>query len=218
MHTHTPLRIGIADDHGIIRAGLRLILESEEDIEVIFEAGTVHETLERLREHASRCDLLILDIDFEENLSGINILKRVRDVYPGLKILILTVSVEERHFRQAMSEGADGYLLKKDLNEDLIGAVRRLCAGGVFITPNVSYLKVADGGREDRRIRLLSEREVEIIRLTARGLTGRKIGSLLGISERTVGNHKQRIYKKLQLSNVAALIDFARRNGLLDGP
>ncbi len=207
------LRIGLADDHDLVRTGFKLLIESEPDLRVIFEAGTLLEIRARLETHGAHCDLLVLDVDFEESRNGLDALKEIKGSHPRVKVLLLTISNEEKYFRQGMALGADGYLLKKDMGGNLIHAIRRLCSGGVFVTPNASSLRVSrDVSSPAYR---LSERELEVVRLMGSGLTSREIGESLGISERTVDNHKQRIYRRLGMKNAPALISFAKQSGII---
>ncbi|MGH9459159.1 MAG: response regulator [Thermoanaerobaculia bacterium] len=207
------MRILIADDHAIFREGLRLVIrESGMQCEV-GEAGDGDGLLEKVRDHD--WDVLILDISFPGK-SGLELLREVKAIRPRLPVLVLSMHAEEQYAVRALRSGASGYLMKESASDELLTAVDRIARGGRYLTPRVAEALAAEiaGEGTDDPHRLLSDRELEVLRLTARGTTPTEIASILGISIKTVSTYKSRILQKLGLDNTAQIIHYAIEHGL----
>lgn len=208
-------RIVTADDHILFRSGLRGIIESEAGLEVIGEAGDGVELLKLL--HAMTPDLVIVDISMP-NMRGIEALREIRKLYPEVKVLVLTMHRDMSYLHQAITAGADGYLLKEDADPDLFLAIERIRQGKIYVSPHLSEGMIEDWAqirRGDARTSLqpevLTPREKEIIKLIADGKSSKEIGNLLFISIRTVERHRANIMDKLQIRKTADLVKYAIR-------
>ena len=216
-----PIRILIADDHAIVRSGLRVLLESMPDIEVAGEAGTGQETIDQVA--SLRPDILLLDIAMP-GLNGLEAARQIREQAPQVRIIVLTMYDDEAYLRQFLEVGAAGYVLKRAADTELVDAIRAVHRGESFISPSLtgrlidSYLKrpaalnASEGGAE------LSARETEVLRLVALGNTSQQIADQLYISVNTVETHRAHIMEKLGLRGRAQLVRYAIANGLLGGP
>lgn len=211
------IRILIADDHGVMRAGLRAMLEDEADIEVVGEAASGEEALLLAGKLAP--DVLLLDIGLP-GIDGVETTRRVRKSFPKVQILILTVYEEESLLRAAIDAGAAGYIIKRAVEEELLSAIKAVSRGDMYIHPSITRLllkdlspsiKVKTGG-----FQLLTPRERELIAYIVRGFTNRQIAETLFISVRTVEGHRASLLNKLGLKNRVELIEFAEKNGLID--
>ncbi len=206
-------RVVIADDHAIVREGLRRILEGQEGIEVTGEAVNGHEALERVR--AGGFDLLLLDLSMPGK-SGIELIKQVRDEAPRLRILVLTMHEEDQYAVRAIRAGAQGYLTKESAPAQLVSAIRRIAEGRPYISPNVAEqlaLEVMSGSGEAPH-KLLSDREFEIFQLLVGGRSVSEIALQLHLSVKTVSTHKTRILQKMSAQSVADLVRYSIRHRL----
>jgi two-component system response regulator NreC len=212
------LRLLLADDHTLMRHGLRRLLEDHTDWEVVAEVGdgrsAVHETL------SLRPDIAILDIGMPL-LNGIEATAQIVRRLPTMRILILSMHCDEAYVTQAIKAGARGYLLKDSAGPELIGAVAALAAGKSFFSPAVATLmlddyvrRLADKGITDR-YDALSEREREVFQLVAEGKSSKDIATLLTISSTTVETHRAHILQKLDVHNTAELVLYAVRKGVI---
>lgn len=208
-------RIMIAEDHGLVRQGIKKLLSEIPYIEVIGEASDGGELLEMLKE--STPDLVILDISMP-HLNGIETAVKIKDNFPQIKILFLTMYGEREYFDQAISTGAEGYLLKADISDELEKAIATIMGGNHYISPLLyKNLNLADllfsKFREDLGKKAaetsISPREREVIKLIAEGNTSRQIGEKLFISERTVHRHRANIMKKLGLKKTIEVVKYA---------
>lgn len=209
-----PLRVVLADDHAMVRQGIRQFLEEEDDIAVVAEAADGRTALRLVAEH--RPDVAILDIQMPEG-SGIEATREIRARFPDTRILILTAYDDDPYIFALLRAGADGYILKTAGAEDLVRAVRMVAAGQMALSPDVAR-KVVRQVAERRPAEAaceeaLSEREVEVLRLTARGLSNKEIGRSLGLSPRTVQGHLANIYSKLGVSSRTEAVTVALRRG-----
>jgi DNA-binding NarL/FixJ family response regulator len=211
-------RILIADDHAIVRSGLRLIIDAQEDLEVVGEAATGEETVEKAT--SLRPDILLLDIAMP-GLNGLDAARLIRQQAAEVRIIVLTMYDDEAYLRQFLEMGTAGYVLKKAADTELLDAIRAVQRGEPFIYPSLmaqlieSYLKqpaapTAREGSED-----LSPREVEVLRLVALGHTSQQISDDLLISVNTVETHRAHIMEKLGLRGRAQLVRYALAKGLL---
>ena len=215
----SPIRVLIAEDHAIVREGVRLILEAQPDIEVIGETTTGREAIARALE--LRPDVVCMDISMPD-IDGLEATRRIKEACPEVNILALTVHESDEYFFQMLRAGASGYVLKGAASSDLVTALRFVARGEVFLYPTVAkklvndYLTRAQGGEEDDLYRSLTRREREVLALIGEGLTNREIAERLVISVSTVQTHYSHIIEKIGLSNRAELIKYAIRHGLID--
>lgn len=196
----------IVEDHPVVRSGIRMLLTEEGDINVIAEASNGREALQTLE--TIKPDLLLLDISMPE-VNGLEVTQHVREKYPTMPILILTMHEDERYFFQLLRAGATGYIVKGAAPNDLVSAVRAVAAGQAYLYPSLARLLAKEPDT------VLSARELEVLQLTAQGLTAREVGKKLSISSNTVERHRANIMSKLGVSNRAELIRYAIRRGLL---
>ena len=214
-----PIRVLLADDHGILRAGLRALLGGEADMEVVGEAADGEEAVERATELDP--DVVVLDIAMPR-LDGLEATRRIRDRGLHAKVLILTVHAEERYLLPVLRAGGAGYVQKSGADTDLLDAIRTVARGDAFLYPGATRLLLADYlGREGEgrdRGRDLSERERQVLALTAEGYSAQEIGDRLILSPKTVETYRERAMHKLGLRRRADLVHFALRSGLLQSP
>lgn len=211
-----PIRVALCDDHGVVRSGLRHILDDEDDIVVVGDAGNAEDAVAIAR--AERPDVFVMDLGLP-GTGGITATRQVREASPSTVVLILTVHDDVGYLRKAFDAGASGYLVKEAADVELVQAVRTVAAGGQYVHPSLgaallapetAHPKLAGPGGE------LSEREQEVLRLIALGLTNAEIGERLYVSVRTVETHRAHIHQKLNLKTRAELVGFARDAGLLE--
>jgi DNA-binding NarL/FixJ family response regulator len=207
------LRILIADDHGLVRRGARAILHSRPGWRVVGEAANGREAVEKaieLRPHVA-----VIDIGMPE-LDGVEVARQIRAAVPDTKVLMLTMHESDQMVRRALAAGAHGYVLKSDLTEILPKAVKVVSEGKRFMTPKVSEI-VVQGFLKTRgqHQQSATPREIEILRLLAKGKANKQIAALLGIAVRTVETHKAKVMLKLGLHSIADLIHYAIREGLV---
>ncbi len=228
MATPTPrtvnddaIRVLIVDDHALFRRGLQMVLENEADIDVVGEASDGHEAAERAE--LTTPDVVLMDVRMPKR-SGIEATRAIKDVLPSTKILMLTISDEEADLYEAIKAGASGYLLKEISIEEVAGAVRSVHAGQSLISPSMASKLLVEFAamvkRRDDRNQLpgpnLTERELQVLKLVAKGQNNRDIGEALFISENTVKNHVRNILDKLHLHSRMEAVVYAVREKLLD--
>jgi two-component system, NarL family, response regulator NreC len=207
----SPITIVIADDHQVVRAGLRLLLEAEEGFEVLAEAGDVPTTELRLNAYRPRVLILDLTMPGESSLAAI---PRMRETSPDTQIVVLTMHDDPAFARQALRAGAAGYVLKEAADTELVQAVRLAAEGRTYLNPQLgarlaAKSPVAAGPPDD-----LSAREVEVLRLIALGHTNNEIASILHLSVRTIESHRAHIQQKTRLTNRAELVAYVRDHDL----
>lgn len=210
------IRILIADDHKMVREGLRRILEFDGEIQVIDEADNGEECIKKIR--SSKPDIVLLDINMPV-MNGIEALQDIRKKKLKTKVIILTVHNEIEYLLRAVDIGIDGYVLKDSDAHELIKAVTSVYEGDKFIQPSLIPLlnsKLIARDLDAERLEQLSKREIEVLKLVAVGMFNKEIGVELGISERTVKNHLSSIFKKIDSSDRTQAAVFAIRNGLVD--
>ncbi len=215
----TGYRIVLADDHVLVRQGLRRILAEEADLEVVGEASDGLELLELL--NRIKPDLVILDI-FMPNLRGIEAIHEIKKIYPDMKVLILTMNKDKEYLYLALSEGAKGYLLKEDADKELFSAIEKVRQGKTYISPFFSEEVVDDLvqiGKGDAKAVFetdpLTIREREVLKLIAEGKSSKEIAHALFISVFTVNNHRASIMEKLNLKTATDLVKYAIRKGYI---
>jgi DNA-binding NarL/FixJ family response regulator len=217
MSTPLKTRILLADDHGLMRHGLRLILEGEPDLEVVAEASDGADALERARE--DDIDLAILDVAMPR-LTGIQVASGLSRERPDLRLLILSMHDNEQYFFEALRAGASGYVLKAVADRDLVEACRAVMRGQAFLYPPAAtalvrdYVNRAQEGEVD--LDLLTPRELEVVKLLAEGHTTTEVATALVISEKTVDKHRGNVLEKLGLRNRVDLTRYAIKRGLVE--
>jgi two-component system response regulator NreC len=199
-------RIVLADDHAVVRSGLRFVLEAEDGLEVIAEAGTVEETLRKVR--AIRPDVLVLDLNMGTESSLDKIPQLLADA-PQTAIVVLTMQNEPAFARQALQAGAAAYVLKEAADDELVEAVRAAAAGGTYLNPALGARLAAEPPAPDGPPDDLTEREVDVLRLIALGNTNQEIADQLYLSVRTVESHRAHIQRKLGRTTRAELVRYA---------
>jgi two-component system response regulator NreC len=216
--TPQPIRVVLADDHPIVRAGLRALLESQPDMVVVGEAGTASEAVDLVRQTTP--DVAVLDISMPGG--GLEALREIAALKLPTRVLILTVHAEERYLLPVLQAGGSGYVRKASLHTDLLDAIRTVAAGEVFVDPDAArmllqgYLDQVKRGEVQDPAQLLSEREREVLRLTAAGYTAQEIAEQLYLSPKTVETYRHRVMQKLGFSRRSELVRFALQIGLLD--
>ncbi len=217
MTTPLKTRILLADDHALVRQGLRLILDSEPDLEVLAEASDGQAALARARE--KDVDLAVLDVAMPR-LTGIQVASEISAELPDLRILILSMHDSEQYFFEALRAGASGYVLKSVADRDLVEACRSVMRGNAFLYPPAASALVRDylERSRDGEVGLdpLTARELEILKLIAEGHTTTEIAGALVISEKTVEKHNGNMLEKLGLRNRVDLTRYAIKRGLVD--
>jgi two-component system response regulator NreC len=213
----TP-RILLADDHAVLRSGLRLLLTSQSGYEVVGEASSGTETL-ALAEQLQP-DLILLDLSMPA-LGGLDALPALRKLVPNAKILILTMHDDPQYLRQALKHGASGYVLKKAADSELLSAIQAVLRGEVYVHPSLTRILLDDMlekslAKQQNEWDSLSEREQEVLKMVALGHTSAEIAEQLNLSAKTVETYRARGMEKLGLRSRAALVKFALQKGLLD--
>ena len=208
------IRLLLADDHKLVRDGLNQILAAVPDIEVAAEAASGDQVLSLVK--AGTFDLVLLDMSMP-GLSGINLIKRLKLERPKLRILVLSMHGEHQYAARALKAGASGYLTKDSASEQLVSAIRKVAAGGVYITEAAAASLVGNARGTDAPAHTqLSDREFEIFRLLAEGRGPTEIAAQLRLSVKTVSTHKTHILEKLNLGSTAELVRYALEYRLLD--
>jgi two-component system response regulator NreC len=208
------IRVVLVDDHAVVRSGLRLLLDTEEDVEVVGEAGNAKDAIFRAR--ALKPDVILLDLVMPGE-SGIEVLPKLLRESPETKVLVLSMQDDPRYVREAFAAGASGYVLKEAADEEVVSAVREIADGGRYVHPALGARMVAAEAEERAAAEAdpLSEREREVLRLLALGHTNQEIAHELYISVRTAESHRAHIMQKLRLSTRAELVRYALEQGLL---
>jgi DNA-binding NarL/FixJ family response regulator len=213
------IRIVLVDDHAVLRAGLTALLNAEADMTVVGEAGDGAASLPVIADRQP--DVVLLDINMP-NMGGLEALGELRKVAPKSRVLILTMHDDQTYLRQALAQGAAGYVLNQAADTELLTAIRTVYHGGAFLHPShaqalLSPNPIAASGPSSTSedISILSERELEVLKLIALGHANKEIAEMLYLSVKTVETYKTRIMEKLNLTSRAALVRFALKHGLL---
>ena len=213
------IRVLICDDHALFRRGLIMVLESEEGIDVVAEAEDCEEAIEKAEEAAP--DVVLMDVRMPR-MSGIEATRAIADAVPTAKILMLTVSDEEEDLYEAVKAGATGYLLKEISIEEVANAIRAVVTGQSLISPSMAskllseFNNLAKQAQQKVLVPKLTERELQVLKLVAQGMSNREVAEELFISENTVKNHVRNILEKLHLHSRMEAVVYAVREKLLD--
>ena len=211
-----PYRIILADDHHLIRLGIRKLIEEEPGLRVVAEASDGEELIQKAGQ--IKHDLVITDLAMP-GLSGFRAIERIREQNPESRILILSMHKERDFFQQALKMKVDGYVLKEDIFEQMLSAIHTIQRGGQSFSPKLSsgLFEEEDTHKKDSRLvyEILTRREREILELVARGHSNRQIAEDLDISIRTVETHRSNIMKKMDFENVQNLVQFALEHGII---
>ncbi len=209
------VRVLIVDDHAVVRSGLRLLLDAEDDIEVVGEAGNAREAVFETR--SLKPDVVLVDIVMPGE-SGIQVTPALLKEAPAAKVLVLSMQDDPRYVREAFGAGASGYVLKEAADAELVAAIREVAGGGNYVHPALGARLVAAEAEAQARAESdpLSDREREVLRLLALGHTNQEIAKMLYISVRTAETHRAHIMQKLRLSTRAELVHYALAQGLLE--
>jgi two-component system response regulator NreC len=212
------IRVLLADDHAVLRTGLRLLLNAQPDIEVVGEAADGAEAMAKAR--ALRPDVVLMDLTMP-GIGGLEATGRIKDECPGIKVLVLTMHNDPSYLRQLLRAGASGYVLKKSADADVISAIHAAHRGEVFLDPSLAGTLVDEvlwppgRGRPRDAYETLSDREREVLKWVARGHTNQEIAEKLFLSVKTIETHRARLAEKLGLRGRAELVRFALERGLL---
>jgi two-component system response regulator NreC len=210
------IRVLLVDDHAVVRAGLRLLLDGEDDIETVAEAGDAREAVFEAR--AAKPDVVLMDVTLGTGKSGIEATPEMLREAPEAKVLILSMQDDPRYVREAFAAGASGYVLKEAADTELVSAVREVATGGRYVHPALGARIAAADAEAERSAAEdpLSEREREVLRLLALGHTNQEIAKMLFVSVRTAETHRAHIMQKLRISTRAELVRYAISRGVLE--
>lgn len=211
-----PIRILITDDHGVIRAGLRALLSGLPEMEVVGEAVDGRDTLRKAVE--LNPDIVIMDLSMPE-MGGVEATAQLTQIAPNIRVLILTVHEDESLLKEVIRAGAAGYIIKRAVEDELIHAIRVVARGDMYVHPSMTRALFSplpsSTGFESSEVEPLTTREIEVLRLLAKGYTNRQIAEKLGISPRTAEGHRANLSSKLGLRSRVELVDYAQQHGLL---
>lgn len=213
------IRLVLADDHAVVRGGLRMLLASQSDLEIVGEASNGQEALELVR--SKRPDVVLMDIQMPD-MNGIEATERIRAIYPQTAVLALTMHEDDQYFFEMLRAGASGYVPKRAAPDELILAIRAVSSGGAYIYPSLTsrllsdYLQRVDSPDQPLIHDDLTPREREVLTLIAEGLTNTAIAEQLVISAKTVDRHRENIMRKLNLHSRVDLVKYAIQKGLID--
>jgi len=211
------ISVFLADDHAIIRDGLRLILESQGDISVVGEASNGRQAIQEVKKKCP--DIVIMDIAMPE-LNGIDATMQIIEVCPSAHIIILSVLDTSEYIFEALKAGAKGYILKESAGEEVVRAIRRVQAGHHYLSQEISetvvtdYIKQRGYGGEKSQLKTLSKREREVLQLIVEGKSSTEVSNILFISSKTVDTYKSRIMQKLDIKDVPSLVRYAIKHGI----
>jgi DNA-binding NarL/FixJ family response regulator len=212
------ITVFLADDHGVVRDGMKLLLETQPDIKIVGQAATGREALSRVMQ--LRPDVVIMDIAMPE-LNGIEAMRQIHDSHPPILFIILSMHVSGEHVFRALEAGARGYILKESAGSEVIHAVRTVAAGRYYLTPKIAdlvagYTRRTKSTGTQNPLECLSPREREILQLVAEGKTSAAIAQMLSLSPKTVETYRSRLMEKLDIHGLPGLIKFAIRHRLIE--
>jgi two-component system invasion response regulator UvrY len=209
-------RILVADDHAVVRNGVKKLFEDQPEETTFGEAATAEEVLTLVREE--NWDLAVLDISLGGGRNGLDALKKIREIRPRLRVLILTMHAEEQYASRAFKAGAAGYITKDSSRAELLEAINKVIEGGKYVSPALAEKLIGDLQRGSDRPphEALSDREFEVLRLIASGKTVREIADLLSLSDKTISTYRARLLEKMEMKSNAELTHYAIRNKLVE--
>lgn len=209
------LHILIADDHGIVRAGLRMLLDRQEGMSVVAEAEDGVEAVDKAL--SRKPDIAVLDVAMPR-MTGLQAARHIREQAPDVSVLLLSMHDDERYLLEALKAGASGYVLKRAADTDLVNAIRQIARGGSFISPHAEgtlLKKILDDPAGDPTEKL-TPREREVVKLIAEAYTNREIAKILNLAEKTVESHRANVLAKLGMRDRVELVRYAIRRGLIE--
>jgi two-component system, NarL family, response regulator NreC len=211
------IRVLLVDDHAVVRSGLRLLIDAEDDMETVGEAGTVRDAIFEAR--SAKPDLILMDVVMPGE-SGLEGVPKLLHEHPDVKVLVLSMQDDPRYLREAFAVGASGYVLKEAADTEVVTAIREVAAGGRYVHPELGARMIAAEAEAARQAEEdpLSDREREVLRLLALGFTNQEIAKKLFISVRTAETHRAHVMQKLRLGSRAELVRYAIAHGLLEQP
>jgi len=212
------IKLLLVDDHTVVRSGLRMLLEGEDDVEIIGEAGSASEAINAVT--IMKPDMILMDIGLPD-MSGIDAAREIKNLWPDISIVALTIHEDQEYFFKMLEAGASGYVPKRAAPEELLTAIRVAASGGVYLYPSLAKLLVKDylfneqpNGDEDS-LNDLTPREQEVLTLLADGDSNNDIADKLSISPKTVSRHRENIMRKLNLHSRTELVKYAIRKGII---
>jgi two-component system response regulator NreC len=212
------IRLLLVDDHTVVRTGLRMLLASESDVEIVGESGTAREALEAVQRLKPK--VVLMDIGLPD-MSGIDATREIKRISPEVAVVALTIHEDEEYFFKMLEAGADGYVPKRAAPEELLTAIRAAAAGEVYLYPSLAKLLVKDFLAQERTsgtattLDGLTDREQEVLKYLVDGVTNDEIAVALVISPKTVARHRENIMRKLSLHSRAELVRYAIRKGII---
>lgn len=212
------VKLFLADDHPIVRDGLRFLLNAQPDMEVVGEAADGRETLQEIRK--IRPDIVILDIAMPV-LNGIAVAEQIKELYPEIRVIILSMHSTTEHIFRALRAGAEGYLVKETAGEEVLDAIRTVQAGGSYLSHEISHKVIEDyilqreSVAEASPLDRLSAREREVLQLVAEGRSSAEIAEILSLSPKTVDTYRSRMMQKLHIDDLPSLVKFAIQHGVI---
>lgn len=212
------IRLLLVDDHQVVRSGLRMLLASESDVEIVGEAGTAREAIAAVS--TLKPDVILMDIGLPD-MSGIEATREVKHLFPDIAVVALTIHEDEEYFFKMLDAGAVGYVPKRAAPEELLTAIRAASKGEVYLYPSLAKLLVKDyllqerGSSDNTSLDGLTDREQEILKFVVDGATNDEIAAQLVISPKTVARHRENIMQKLNLHSRSELVRYAIRKGII---
>jgi two-component system, NarL family, response regulator NreC len=214
------VRVLIVDDHAVVRAGLKMLLSADPELEIVGEAGDGHSALRLTRDLAP--DVVLMDISMPD-MNGIEATRRIKELFPDVAVLALTMHEDDQYFFEMLGAGASGYVPKRAAPDDLVSAIRAVKDGGVFLFPSLARLLVGDylhrveqEGSTGRSYDALTDREREVLTRIAQGRSNQQIAEELTISVKTVNRHRENIMAKLNLHSRVELVRYAIEKGMIE--
>lgn len=211
------IRVYIVDDHAVVRDGLRYLLEAQEDITVVGDAGTGHQAVAGVA--SLKPDVVVMDVAMPD-MNGIQATARIKEDYPAIRVIILSMQGTAEHVYRALQAGASAYLLKESAGKVLVEAVRSVSSGGRYLSPGITdtlvedYLHQRAQAVEENPLDRLSRRETEVLQLVVEGRSSAEIAEMLSLSPKTVDTYRSRLMQKLEIDDVPSLVKFAIQQGL----
>jgi two-component system response regulator NreC len=213
------VRLLVVDDHALVRSGLRALLNGKDDVQVVGEAADGDEAIRLVGELAP--DVVLMDLSMPHGKDGLTATREIREKYPDTAILVLTMHDDDEYLFRAIQAGASGYILKSAPHEELLAAIHTVARGDAYLYPTATkrlmgeYLEQIEQGAQNNPLNQLSERELEVLELVAKGYANKEIAEKLVISVKTVETHKARVMEKLGLRTRPELVEYALKKGLL---